>query len=111
MKSGCTSALNQFFVQVASKVFVDVEFPGAQLGIKSGVFLVNDFVSGQVFAAHGQGFEQGLAPNFTGLAGNGEHEVQVQVVEAGVAKDIKRFEDHLPIVNTTETGQKGFVER
>ena len=81
-----------------------------QLCKQRRVVLVNDFVAGQMFALHCDGFVQGVAPDFHRLAGDGEHQVEIQVVETGAPQNIERFEHHLPRVNPAEAFEQRFVE-
>jgi len=50
------------------------------------------------------------APGIHRLAGNGEHEIEIDVVETRLAQDVERFENHVAAVNAAEAIEERFVE-
>lgn len=101
----------QCFVHCAGEIFIDVDFLGLELMEEGGVFLVDDFVGGDVFALELEGFVQGGLPNLHALAGDGEHEIDIEVVESGLAQGVVGAEDHVAAVDAAQPVEELFVER
>jgi hypothetical protein len=64
-----------------------------------------------VFAAQGGGLGQSVAPDFEGLAGDGEHQVEVQIIKARLAEKVERVAGHAASVNAPEAVEQSFIER
>src|SRR5208283_868771 len=93
------------------EILVHTEFAGLQLREQRRVVFVNDLVGGQVFTAKRQRLDQGCLPDGQRLAGNREHEVEVQIVETGPAQDVERLKDHFARVDPAQPVEQRFVER
>jgi len=102
---------DEFVVHVAGEVFIHVKFLCVELRVERGVFFVDDFVAGQMLTAQGGGFGERRAPNVYRLAGNGEHEVDIQVIEAGLAQSVEGFENHFAAVDAAKAVEEFFIER
>ena len=101
-KTGLARGVDQCVVHRAGQRFVDVEFAGFKLFKQRSVLLVDDLVAGEVFAPECDSLGHCGLPNIHSLAWDGEHEVDVDVVEARLAQAIERFENHLSRMNTAE---------
>ena len=107
---GAGGAFDEFFVHGAGEVFVDADFSGGELREERGVVLVDHFVAGEVFAAESDGFVERLFPHGHGLTGDGEHEVEVDVVESRAAEDVEGFENHVAAVNAAKAVEEIFIK-
>ena len=56
-----------------------------------GIFLVGQVVSGDMFRPKSDGVAEALFPVAGGLTGDGEHEIDVDVVEPGIPENAERF--------------------
>ena len=98
-------------MHVAGEILVDIEFACFHLLEKRRVLFVNDFVGRKMFAAKVEGVFERRLPDVHGLTGNGEHEIDIQILETSLAKNIERFEDLLSRMDASEPFEKFFVER
>ena len=73
----------------AGQVLVHIELTRLQLVKKRRVLLVDDLVTGQVFAPEREDFAQCLSPYLHALAWDGEHQIEIDVVEAAASQRIE----------------------
>ncbi len=91
--------------------FVDGgEFALVEAGGHGGVGFVGEGVAGHVLWLEGKGLGEGVFPGGEGLAGYAEDEVEVEVVEAGVAGDLEGFGHVFGVVVALEGFEFGGVE-
>ena len=74
-----------------------------------GVFLVVEVVGGDVVGGEVDGAMEGFFPGVEGLTGDGEHQVEVEAVEAGLAKGGEGGGGFGGGVVAAEGGEGGFV--
>jgi hypothetical protein len=111
LHEACTcGALDQFFVHRAREVLVDADFSRGELREERGVILVNHFITGEVLAAEIDGFVESPFPHGHRLGGDGEHQIEVNVVEPRTAQSVVGLEDHVAAVNASEAIEEIFVE-
>ena len=101
-KTGGISGVDQLVVHRACHCFIDIKLASLQLFVKRCVLLVDHLIAGEVFTTHGDRLGHGGFPDCHRLTGDGEHEVEVDVVKAGGAQPVKRFEHHLARVDSAE---------
>ena len=75
------------------------------------VVFVDDFVAGEMFTAESDSFVERCTPDVERLARDGEHQINVDVVEARPPESVEGFENHLAAVNAAETIEELFVQR
>lgn len=83
---------------------------GVELAEQRGIFLVSDFVAGEMLALECGGLPQGLLPVGAGLAREGEDQVEVDVVEAGIAEDVECAQCLVARVDPAEPFELAIVE-
>src|SRR5258706_507157 len=57
------------------------------------------------------GFAKCAAPNLNRLAGDREHQIEIQILKAGGAQDFVGLEDHLAGMNSAEPIEQRLIER
>src|SRR5207249_10112155 len=87
LKASFARNRQQLVVHRAGQIFIHAEFAGLQLRVKRRVLLVNDFVTGEMLGTELNGLAQRASPNLQRLARNGEHQIEIQIVETGTAED------------------------
>jgi hypothetical protein len=110
VKTGAFGVLDEFLIHVARQIFVHVKLARLHLGEERRVLLVDDFVAGQMFAAERERLGQGRLPNPQGLAGNREHQIEIQIVESGLSQNVEGFENHLARVDPAQAVEQFFIE-
>lgn len=103
-------ATEEFFVHGCGEIFIDGDVTGGELGEEGGVFLVDEFIASKVFALECEGLAESTPPLFERLAGNGEHQIHIDVVEPGAAQQVKGLEDGIAAVNSAQAVEEGFVK-
>ena len=110
-ETGGSGGVDQAIVHRTGERLVDIEFAGLKLLVQRGVLLVNDFVAGEVFAPECDGLIHGRLPRLHCLAGNGKHEVDIDVVEPRAAQPVERLEHHLARVDAAKAKEQVCIER
>ena len=88
------SALHQFLIHRAGQILVLGSLAGAQSGEQGSVFLVDDFVAGQMLAAQAESLVQSFPPDVQGLARDRKHEIHVDIPESRLPQDVEGLENH-----------------
>ena len=89
MEAAIRGALDQFFIHGARQILININLAGLELVIEGRVFFIDYLVRGEMFAAHRGRLGEGLAPGCEGLAGDGEHQVEVHIIEARLPQDVE----------------------
>ena len=110
-ETGGSRGVNQAIVHRTRERLIDIKFAGLKLLVQRGVLLVDDLVAGEVFAAECDGFVHGRLPRLHCLAGNGEHEVDVDVFEPRYAQPVERLEHHFARVDAAKANEQICIER
>ena len=97
----------EFVIHRAGQIFVGRDFAGPQLGEQRACPPRRSPRSKPGVRCPGRRPPQGGAPCGHRLARNGEHQIQVHVVESGGPEEIERLENHLAAVNPAQPLQQG----
>ena len=110
-KTHGSNAIVQHLIQVGCQVVIDIAFPSFELLVKGGVLFVNHLVATEMLSAQGQGLIQGAVPDVHRLARDRKHQIDVDVLEAGLSQNVITTEHHVAAVDTPQPVQQRLIER
>jgi hypothetical protein len=100
--------IHQCFMHITSQRLIDFELACFQLCVENGIFFVNHLVRGDV-RSPGPRLPSGYPARPRGFGRNGKHQVDVHVIETGLAEHVEGAEHHIPAVHAPELVEQGFV--